>query len=1049
MKTFNEMSDKQTGSFLISSDERQKILRDFNNTITPFDKDASLVHLIERQARATPEKVALVLGEKSLTYKALNEISNQWAHYLQQSGVKAGSLVAFCIEQSVEKIVCMLAILKAGGAYVPLDTSHPKARLEYMLKDAAAPVLITSSRFENSFAAYNGHIVLTDGEHTMASVRGLPIDFTSAAITPQSLIYVIYTSGTTGRPKGVMVEHEQVANFMQCYGGYLQLDSAARALQFTSTGFDASATDLWLPLTMGATLYLYPDNRIVGDELWRFITEHEISVLPFISPSVLATLPVHDSMGALKVICVGGEACPEPVVRRWKNRVRLVNGYGPTEATILVSYFVYDDDHPATTIGRPNANSSFYILDAHMQVVPIGQPGELYIGGAQVARGYWRLPELTREKFLANPFVTEEEIAHDWKRIYKTGDLARYLPDGNVEFLGRNDTQVKIRGVRIELSEVENVLSGLPGVVQAVVIVQEDKYDERTLLACIVHQEGKLQGERNQQVTQEIRKALQLELPAQMVPSAFLFLDKLPVNAHGKIDKQALNLQSREIIEAIFPEGVSFHACEQVIKAIWSEVLQQKDINVSDNFFELGGHSILITQVYKRLPAVFRTKITLPELFDYVTIEALAARIRAGLTGDEKMAEAKRDDNYLLSDVYLSPDITIEGAIDPRSIRNPENIFLTGATGFVGCHLLAELLTSTKANIYCLVRAADESAALERIRTVFRNNRIPDEQFVESRIKAVAGDLTQYQLGIPDEQFNELCEVIDIIYHSGSSVSYIEPYNYMKGSNIGGLNEIIRLAAARKLKCLALLSTVAVFGWQSYDTQQYFRAEDDSIMPGLKYIQKDMGYAKTKWVMEQILALAASQGLPTVLFRLGFVMSHSQTGANGLDQMWSMLVRNCIRHKAYPLAVGIKEELVTVDYVCKAMVHITSQPEAIGRKFHLTPRVEDDVDWITFFSRLKKNFGFDLKAVCYREWMELWKNNEEDIFYPYLSLFTDEVQDGRSLVEVYQNSYHFHCDNTLTFLKGSDIAPSQITDEVMAAYLDFLEITASEKVMKK
>ncbi|QJB37603.1 amino acid adenylation domain-containing protein [Chitinophaga oryzae] len=1032
-------------SFMLTSAERKKILRDFNNTLTPFDKDLSLVHLIQQRVRMAPESVALVFQQESLTYRQLDEQSNQWACLLQQAGVGTDSLVAFCLPPSMEKIVCMLAILKAGAAYVPLDTNLPQARLEYMLKDAQAPVLITSVRLKTTFAAYNGRILLVDDDATVAALRGLPRDFTLPPITPGSLMYVIYTSGTTGKPKGVMVEHEQVTNFMQCYGDYLQIDATTKALQYTSTGFDASAADLWLPLVAGAALFLYPDSRITGEELWRFIKEHEITALPFISPSVLATLPATENTGKLQTICVGGEACPEPLVKKWKDRVRLVNGYGPTEATILVSCFVYDDAHPAATIGRPNANCSFYILDANMQVVPIGETGELYIGGAQVARGYWGQPELTQQKFMANPFATEEEVKNNWKRMYQSGDLARYLPDGNVEFIGRNDTQVKIRGVRIELGEVENVLCGLPGIVQAVVIVHEDRYDERTLLACVVHEEGKLRGERLQQVTQEVRKALQLELPAQMIPSAFLFLEKLPVNAHGKINKQALHLGSREVIEAVFPDGVGFHECEQVIKAIWSEVLQQKDINVTDNFFDLGGHSILITQVYKRLPAIFRAKVTLPDLFDYVTIEALAAKIRAGLTGDQELMRSEADENYLLKDVYLSPDIEIEGTIDPESVSNPKNIFLTGATGFVGCHLLAELLTSTTADIYCLVRAADEDAALERIRRVFKDNRIPDEQFSESRIKPVTGDLTQYQLGIADEQFDMLCDIIDVVYHSGSSVSYIEPYNYMKGSNIGGLNEIIRLASARKLKCLALLSTVAVFAWESYDTQQYFKAEDDNTMQGLKYLKKDIGYAKTKWVMEQILALAAAKGLPTVLFRLGFVMSHSQTGANGLDQMWSMLVRNCIANKAYPLIVGIKEELVTVDYVCRAMVHITKQPNAIGKKFHLTPRVEDDVDWIEFFTRLKENFGFDLKALRYREWMELWENNEDDIFYPYLSLFTDEVHGGRSLVEVYQNSYHFHCDNTLAFLKGSGIAPSKITNEVMEAYLRFLGIPVPGK----
>ncbi|MBW4424871.1 MAG: amino acid adenylation domain-containing protein [Nostoc desertorum CM1-VF14] len=596
---------------LLTEGERQQLLIDWNDTKKTYPNGKCFHQLFEAKVEKSPDAIALVFGNQQLSYKELNIRSNQLAHYLKKIGVQTETLVGICVERSAEIIIAMLGILKAGGAYLPLDPSYPQERLNFMLQDAQVSILLTEEKLIQHFTEFSNQIISID-KH-WATIKQYSRENPNSCVTLENLAYVIYTSGSTGQPKGVLIEHRGLSNLAAEQIEVFNLQPSNRILQFASLSFDASIFEIVMALQTGATLYLANKECLLpGKSLFQLLREKAITHVT-LPPAVLAVLPT-ESLPALQTIISAGESCSEDIVKRcWNPSRRFFNAYGPTEATVWSTVAEIKSVSEKPPIGRPIANTEIYILDKHLQPVPVGILGELCIAGDGLARGYLNCSELTAKKFISNPF-------HDKKgaRIYKTGDLARYRADGNIEFLERIDNQVKIRGFRIELSEIETVIRQHNNVEKAIVIAQGNLYDNKHLIAYIVSKPPQ------EQTIIELRQFLKEKLPEYMIPKAFVILDSLPLTANGKVDHYALkaiDTQSRSIDKAFIAPRTP---TESTLAKIWAEVLNVENVGIHDNFFDLGGNSLLAIRLLDQINKQFERDLPLSNLFLNQTIDSLA-----------------------------------------------------------------------------------------------------------------------------------------------------------------------------------------------------------------------------------------------------------------------------------------------------------------------------------------------------------------------------------------------------------------------------------------
>jgi amino acid adenylation domain-containing protein len=567
-----------------------------------------LHELFEQQVHYTPDAVAVVFDSEQLTYAELNTKANQLAHHLLELGVGPEVLVGICTERSTDMLVGLLAILKAGGAYVPLDPIYPPERLAYILEDACVCVLLTQQALFDKLPNIHGRVVYLDKDWPISQSSSNP----NSNVCAENLAYAIYTSGSTGRPKGVQICHRAVVNFLSSMSAQPGMVSSDVLVAVTTITFDIAALELFLPLSTGARLVLTRDLIADGGQSIARATS-SVTVMQG-TPATWRALLQAGFVGnpQLKILC-GGEALSRELATQLLERAdSLWNMYGPTETTIwsAVSQVQAGSE---VSIGQAIANTQFYILDTNLQPVPVGVAGELHIGGDGLARGYLNRPELTAEKFIPNPF------GDAGSRLYKTGDLVRYLTDGNIEYIGRIDHQVKVRGFRIELPEIEALLSQHPTVQQAVVIAKEIAGDKRLVAYLVPQTEATpLMG--------ELRSFLKQQLPEYMVPSYFVVLDALPLTPNGKVDRKALPDPDQTRLEAqayVAPRN----EVERILSSVWQEVLNLEKVGVNDNFFELGGHSLLIIQVHSKLNNKLlgiNRDISIVDLFKYPTISTLA-----------------------------------------------------------------------------------------------------------------------------------------------------------------------------------------------------------------------------------------------------------------------------------------------------------------------------------------------------------------------------------------------------------------------------------------
>ncbi|PSB49859.1 non-ribosomal peptide synthetase [Cyanosarcina cf. burmensis CCALA 770] len=616
---------------ILTTQEQQQLLVELNHTRRDYPRDKCIHQLFEQQVVQNPERVAVVFEGQQLTYGELNTKANQLARYLNSLGVSSNVVVGICLERSLEMVVGFLGILKAGGAYVPLDPSYPSARLAFMLEDSQPLAILTQKRLLEVLPDRGAKVICldTNWQEICQQKPENPV----VEINSEHLAYIMYTSGSTGKPKGVMITHQGLVNHNLAIAELFELTASDRVLQSASISFDISVEEIFPTWISGASLILRNEEVLTSTRnLLEFIKREQITILDL--PTALWHEIVHGMCefgekvpDCVRLVVVGGEKASAVAYLHWWNlvgdRCRWINTYGPTETTVSATFY-----EPAANletqqfiseipIGRPLANTQIYILDQQLQLVPIGVPGELYIGGAGVARGYFNRPELTAAKFIPNPFTNNTE-----DRLYKTGDLVRYLPNGNIEFLGRSDYQVKVRGFRIELAEIEALLSQHPSVQDNVVIAREDEPGNKHLLAYI------LPKSKQKLNTSELREFLRRQLPDYMMPSSFTILETIPLTPNGKIDRRALPAPTYGRQESENTFVAPRNQLEIQITKIWEKVLGIQPIGVKHNFFELGGNSLIAVRLFAEIEKTWSRNLPLATLFEVPTVEKLACLLQ-------------------------------------------------------------------------------------------------------------------------------------------------------------------------------------------------------------------------------------------------------------------------------------------------------------------------------------------------------------------------------------------------------------------------------------
>jgi amino acid adenylation domain-containing protein/thioester reductase-like protein len=914
---------------LSTVDDRDLLAR-LNDTGTIYSRADSVVDVIEAQARLTPDTPAvLTVAGDVVTYQELDERANALAASLRARGVGPETPVGLRLSAGPDAVVGLLGILKAGGYYVPLDPGWPELRLRAILDDCGATVVLS--------------------EVDMSAVTPHP---PRVARHPGLLAYAVYTSGSTGAPKGVGVQHESLLNLTRAFVERHGFTAGQKLLMVPPLSFDASVGDVFPALAIGMTLVLHPEPAALGGaELLRLCGEHDIAVVDTAAAlwlrwvDDLAGLPGAAQDSPLRVMMVGGEAVPAAAVREWAaltgGTVTLHNHYGPTEATVCATTFSTVDASEVDNtlpIGRPLPNVRTYVLDANLRPVPVGVPGELYVGGVAPARGYLSSPSATAAAFLPDPV--------GGGRMYRTGDLARLRRDGTLEFLGRADEQVKLRGNRIELAEVRAALAAHPQAAEVAAAVRDD-----VLVGYLVPRAGStLPG------PAELRAFCAERLPDYMLPTAFVVLDALPLTRNGKVDTAALPAPT----VSAAPYEPPRTPVEVVLAEIWAEVLDTTEVGRHSSFFSLGGHSLVAATVLAKLRALLGVTLPLRALFATDDLAELAEVVEQARTSDESFAR-----NYtqgIPSAERMRLDAEPPADIVPAApvVHGPaKRVLLTGATGFLGAHLLAELLARTEADVYCLVRAESAAVGKARLLANLRRARLSVPEHDLDRVVPVVGDMTLPRLGLSTEDYELLAETVDVIYHNGATMNFVLTYQWLMPPHVESTVEILRLAVRRRTKPLHLMSTLGVYLGTAYDGR-LVRETDRALDPsGL-----DTGYNATKWVADTMAVNARDRGLPISVYRMAAIVGDTRYGIAKADSYVSRLIATCAHQGVAPDSRDVLD-MLPVDRLAAAIVGISTRQ--VGRDFHFYRA--DGYQYADLGATLTE-MGYPVKVLPYEEWRQ-------------------------------------------------------------------------------
>jgi len=892
--------------------------------------------------------------------------------------------------------------------------------LDFMMHDSLVEVVLTQQHLHERPETARRVVCLDTAWDYIA-------DFPSANlehhVTPDNLAYIIYTSGSTGRPKGVMITHRGVVNNLEWRQSKWPLTPSDRVLQSYSFSFDPSVWATFWTLLAGACIVLpRTGSNLDSVALARLMVQQGITVYGA-APSVHSVLidePAFQACSSLRYVFSGGELLDGYLQRQVQQHLKadLYNVYGPTEATIDCTWWQCPrvaEPAPAP-IGTPIANTSIYVVDRHLKLNAIGAPGEICIGGVGLARGYAGDPALTAQKFLPDPFSTVPGA-----RMYRTGDRGAWMGSGVLEFLGRVDDQVKVRGFRIELAEVERNLMRHEKVREAAVVVRRSSAADSSLIAYFAP--GNLE---DAPTATELAEFLGARLPTYMIPDMFVAVEILPRTATGKIDKQSLAAEPdprKKTARAFRPPR---DVLETEISQIVTSVLGLEQVSIDDDIFDLGSNSLFVARIASRLSSAYKIDLPVQHIFKDPTVAGIAALVdiyqREGNHGVIPWTIEQVE-----ADAELDSAITAEG-LPPYEHGTPRRVFVTGATGYLGAFILEQLLRTSGVDCFCLVRAASREQGFERIREAMKGYHIWDDSFA-ARIHPVLGDIAKPELGVAQQEFADLARDVDVIYHCAALVNFIYPYSALRAPNVRGTHEILRLATSVKLKPVHYTSTVDVL--LGTHMQRPFYEDDESVLRNPNEIPD--GYGRSKLVAEKMLANARSRGVPVVVYRPGLIMGHTTTGATQTNDYLLVGLKGYIDLGMLG-EPNIMIDFVTVDFVAEAIVHLSKQRESLGRYFHIwNPRpvhMGRAYDWID-------SFGYHLKVVPASVLKDkvLKEVDVSSVLYPFLPLFRAlrdnppiSSHDPRVMEKI---NLFDECRNTIKGLQESGIEFSSL-DEAQA-----------------
>ncbi|KEI95363.1 amino acid adenylation protein [Clostridium botulinum A2B7 92] len=1019
---------------MLSIEEKNLIVNTFNNTKRAYADNKTIKELFEEGAKNSQDKIALVSNGKYLTYKELNERANQLGKLLVKKGVSKGEIVPILCDRSIDTIVGMLAIIKSGAAYLPIDEDYPEARIRYMLEDSRSKMILIKRHQLDRVNLEKMNIQLIDlnsEEIYIESKENLP-NINSF----KDLVYVIYTSGSTGKPKGVCLENRNLAKLVN-NSDYIDIKCNDKILQSGSLSFDASVFQIWIALLNGAALHLEEKTLIItGNALENYINQNKITIM--LMPTPLFNQYCENNIEifkSLRCLLVGGDVLSSKQVSKitkMYSNLKILNAYGPTENTVISTLYEVNgkwDENTAIPIGTPVSNSTAYIMDKNNNLLPIGVPGELCVGGAGIARGYLNREELTKEKFITNPYVSGE-------KIYKTGDLAEWLTDGNIHFMGRLDYQVKIDGFRIELQEIEEELLKYSKVKEAVVVDRKDQNGNKYLCAYVVSKEKVL--------SKEIKEFLKKELPSYMIPSYIMQLDSIPVNSNGKVERKALPTPKLSDLnyEYIAPKN----NIEEKISKEWSKILGIKNISTDLNFFEIGGNSLKAISVVSRLTKEFN--ISINDIFKYPIIQELALNIKfKGEISRLNIREAKekgratefKEGNPISKaiksayDSYIN-DIKKHTNFHVNNEITYKNILLTGGTGYVGINILKELLMNTDSKIYLLLRGKNIKEAEDRI--MKKATFYFEQEFYlkyKHRINILIGNISEDYLGMDINTYEKLSLKIDCIINSAANVKHYGKYEDFYNINVLGTKRLLDFAKKGLIKDFNQISTMSV-GSGRIPNKEFIMFSESDIDIGQEC---DNVYVHSKLEAEKLVEEAGKKSLNTKIFRLGNVTFNYETGLfqeNITENAFYKNIKAFIKLKCVPEIKGNIFDFSYVDQLAKAIILIFNKTNYRNGVFHI--------------ENPKKLSTMDLMQALRRKYKDIELKNMDD-FLSYISLksedeklreYVDDVMVHLGLLENNNlTTFVTVSDRTNAILKEFDFEWSKLDEGILKRMLDYCE----------
>ncbi|MBO5337624.1 MAG: amino acid adenylation domain-containing protein [Lachnospiraceae bacterium] len=998
---------------IVPKQETEKMLYDFNDTYVDYPRDKCVHELFTEQAKRTPDSIALIFEDKKFTYRQLDEMSNSLAHFLRNKGINPNDVVPIIAKRSWHVIVAMLGVLKAGGAYMPVDPSYPVDRITYMMEIA-----------ESKFALIYGYEKKLNIESMDLGEFDYTLDKSEVknVNNPKDSVYVIFTSGSTGEPKGITISHQNLGNFVcnnekNRYQNFA-IENGKVILADTIFTFDISVFEIYMSLLNGIRIVLTNENENnVSKYIANLIIQNSIDILQC-TPTKLQMLINNDdfrrALNRIKVIMLGAEELKNEIyhkVSHYTNAI-IFNGYGPTEITIGASFKKVTDTD--ITIGKPIANTQIYILGQDNIPLPIGVAGELCIAGDGVGKGYLKRPELTAERFVPNPFATDTN--HHGKIMYRTGDLARWRADGEIEYLGRIDTQVKIRGLRIELGEIESVMSSMEGIGLTAVADKRDENNRQYLVGY--YTADALIDEK------KLRKHLSAKLPKYMVPNYFMHLDVMPMTPSGKTDRKNLPVPDFTVQTTEYVAPVTER--ERKLCHLLEELLHVEQIGTADDFFELGGDSLTAIEYVAKAHGQ-GIDFTLQNVFDYPTVQSLCNFIEKG---DGEGIHFQAEDFAKYKKLFAKNEI--DKSFEPHK-QKLGNVLLTGATGFLGAHILDALMKEEEGKIYCLVRSGkqeDRRGRLQETLQYYFGNRYDNE--INKRIIPIVGDIEQEDLGecMPED--------VQTVIHAAASVKHYGAYDYFQRVNVEGTRHVIKHAKSVGAK-LIHISTLSVSGNSLAEDFSVYRSEEEKHFYETSfYIGQplDNVYVRSKFEAERAVYDAMLEGLEVKVIRVGNLTNRAfdyKFQPNFTENAFLTRVKAVLEFGLFPdYLMPLYAEFSPIDLTADGIIKIAQYADR-QCIFHLN---SNRPIYFERFLKIVHELGIAMKVVEGKEFNEALQQTIKHSGTEYIfEAFQNDMDENGRLV--YDSNIRIENDFTVWFLAKVGFAWNETDEKYIKGYIEY------------